>query len=194
MTKISRNVECYHLRLLLHHVKGPTSYSFLKTVNNTEYPTFQATCRALGSLEDGNQWNLALGEAAVCRSTDKIRELFGKCIFLDSPGGTGKTHLINLLLAKVRSSYGIAIAAASSEIAATLLHGVKTAHSAFKLLLNLNTIETPTLLLRNLSPPKLCNGTPLRIIGLQKNLIEAIIMTGSAKGESVLIPRIPMIP
>jgi len=29
------NVECYHLRLLLHYVKGPTSYSFLKTVNKT---------------------------------------------------------------------------------------------------------------------------------------------------------------
>jgi len=37
-----------------------------------------------------------------------------------APGGTGKTYLINLLMAKVRSSYGIAIEAASSGIAATL--------------------------------------------------------------------------
>ncbi|XP_025405020.1 uncharacterized protein LOC112679444 [Sipha flava] len=49
------NVECYHLRLLLHYVKGPTSYSFLKIVNNIEYPTFQATYKALGLLEDDNQ-------------------------------------------------------------------------------------------------------------------------------------------
>jgi len=40
----------------------------------------------------------------------------------------------------------------------------------------------------------LCNGTRLRITGLQKNLIEAQIMTGSAKDESVFIPRIPIIP
>jgi len=50
------------------------------------------------------------------------------------------------------------------------------------------------MLLRNLSPPKLCNRTRLRITDLQKNLIEAQIMTGSAKGESLFIPRIPMIP
>ncbi|XP_015375540.1 PREDICTED: uncharacterized protein LOC107170048 [Diuraphis noxia] len=46
----------------------------------------------------------------------------------------------------------------------------------------------------NLSPSKLCNETRLWTIGLQRNLIEAIIMTGSAKGESILIPRIPIIP
>jgi len=39
-----------------------------------------------------------------------------------------------------------------------------------------------------------CHGTHLRITGLQKNLIEIQIMTESVKGESVFIPRIPMIP
>jgi hypothetical protein len=38
------------------------------------------------------------------------------------------------------------------------------------------------MLLRNLSSPKLCNKTRLSITGIQKNLIEAEIISGSAKG------------
>ena len=49
--------------------------------------------------------------------------------FLDVPGGTGKTFIINLLLAKVRFDKKIALAVASSGIAATLLEGGQTAHS-----------------------------------------------------------------
>ncbi|GBP12642.1 hypothetical protein EVAR_10294_1 [Eumeta japonica] len=67
----------------------------------------------------------------------------GRIFFLDAPGGTGKTFLINLLLAKVRSIQGIALPVASSGIAATLLEGGRTAHAAFKLTLNLITAETP---------------------------------------------------
>jgi hypothetical protein len=68
----------------------------------------------------------------------------GDIIFLDAPGGTGKTYLINLILAKVRLSQKIALAVASSGIAATLLHGGRTAHSTFKLPLNLHATDSPT--------------------------------------------------
>ena len=69
---------------------------------------------------------------------------------MDSPGGTGKTFLINLLLAKVRGKKEIAFAVASSGIAATLLTGGRTAHSAFKLPLNLAITEIRTCnILRN---------------------------------------------
>ncbi|XP_050064670.1 uncharacterized protein LOC114131700 [Aphis gossypii] len=43
--------------------------------------------------------------------------------FLDAPGSTGKTFLLNLILAEVRKSGNIALAVASSGVAATLLHG-----------------------------------------------------------------------
>ncbi|GBP72118.1 ATP-dependent DNA helicase pif1 [Eumeta japonica] len=49
------------------------------------------------------------------------------------PGGTGKTFITNLILAKVRSLGKLALAVASSGIAATLLAGGRTAHSTFKL-------------------------------------------------------------
>ncbi|GFS97744.1 ATP-dependent DNA helicase [Trichonephila clavipes] len=55
-----------------------------------------------------------------------------------------ETFLIRLILATVRSKNDIALALASSGIAATLLPGGRTAHSALKLPLNIQTIDTPT--------------------------------------------------
>ncbi|XP_065575240.1 ATP-dependent DNA helicase pif1-like [Artemia franciscana] len=66
----------------------------------------------------------------------------GEIFFLDAPGGTGKTFLIRLLLA-IRSKNYIALALASSGIAATLSPSGRTAHSALKLPLNIQPIETP---------------------------------------------------
>ncbi|XP_069962572.1 uncharacterized protein [Bactrocera oleae] len=64
--------------------------------------------------------------------------------FLDVPGGTGKTFLMSLILATVRARSEIAVAVASSGIAATLLDGCSMTHSALKLPLNLQTTEKPT--------------------------------------------------
>ncbi|KPU74651.1 uncharacterized protein Dana_GF27903 [Drosophila ananassae] len=59
----------------------------------------------------------------------------------EEPGG--ETFLIRMILA-VRVKKDIALALASSGIAATLLPGGRTAHSAMKLPLNMQIIETPT--------------------------------------------------
>uniref|UniRef100_A0A182PUC4 ATP-dependent DNA helicase n=1 Tax=Anopheles epiroticus TaxID=199890 RepID=A0A182PUC4_9DIPT len=58
--------------------------------------------------------------------------------FLDGPGGTGKSFLLEKILANTRRHGKIAIATASSGIAALLLTGGKTVHSTFKLPLLLN--------------------------------------------------------
>ena len=57
--------------------------------------------------------------------------------FIDAPGGTSETILINLLLAKVRQKKNIALVVALSGIALTLLDGGRTAHSVFCLPLDL---------------------------------------------------------
>ena len=49
------------------------------------------------------------------------------------------------------------------------------------------------MLLRNLDPPNLCNGTRLTIKQLMPRVLEAIVMTGPAKDQTVFIPRIPML-
>ena len=58
--------------------------------------------------------------------------------FIDGPGGTGKTYLYNTLLSATRLGYEaatsrVALAAASSGIAALLLKGGRTARSRFRL-------------------------------------------------------------
>ncbi|KAE9542286.1 hypothetical protein AGLY_003413 [Aphis glycines] len=82
-------------------------------------------------------------EFSILRSYDnnrlqefKVQGIIKEEFFLDAPGGTGKTFLINLLLAQIRSSGKVALAVASSGIAANLLSGGRTAHLTFKLPLN----------------------------------------------------------
>lgn len=55
-------------------------------------------------------------------------------------------------------------------------------------------VRAPVMLLRNLNPPKLYNGTRLRVKALYRNVIEATVFTSYARGESVFIPRILLIP
>ena len=262
--------ECFFLRLLLHEIRGPTSFSFLRTIDGQTFDTYREACLALNLLEDDNQWNTAMDEASVSHTPISLRELFsiilktcevsnplelwqkykndlaedfkyqvqlrvpdreiefsdeiynsalidiedrivsmggeklgkyglpetnrsevnnlvtdilretsydvdsltkfieenvpkllpdqqvayttiieqvqhkrGGLYFLDAPGGTGKTFVTSLSLATVRQKKEIALAVASSGIAATLLPGGRTAHAAFKLPFNLTSSDEP---------------------------------------------------
>ncbi|XP_010233605.1 ATP-dependent DNA helicase PIF1-like [Brachypodium distachyon] len=61
----------------------------------------------------------------------------GGLFFVDGPGGTGKTFLYRTLLTKVRGEGKIAIATATSGVAASIMPGGRTAHSRFKIPLNI---------------------------------------------------------
>jgi hypothetical protein len=56
-----------------------------------------------------------------------------RAFFVDGLGGTSKTFLYSCLLSTVRAQGRVAIAVASSGIAALLLDGGRTAHSRFKI-------------------------------------------------------------
>ncbi|XP_055960816.1 uncharacterized protein LOC126682230 isoform X2 [Mercurialis annua] len=68
--------ERYYLRMLLNVVKGPTSFSNIRKVNKTIYPTFKAACYALGLLDDDREWTDCLIEASNWASGDQLRQLF----------------------------------------------------------------------------------------------------------------------
>jgi hypothetical protein len=71
-----------------------------------------------------------IASTAVAEAVDSGN---GGVFFLGGCGGSGKTFVENTVLAKVRSTGKIALAIASSGIAATLLDGGRTAHSRFKI-------------------------------------------------------------
>ncbi|XP_025628778.1 uncharacterized protein [Arachis hypogaea] len=62
--------------------------------------------------------------------------------FVDGPGGAGKTFLYRAIIADLRSKGHIVLVTASSEIAATLLPGGRTAHSRFKIPINAEPSST----------------------------------------------------
>ncbi|KAF8787458.1 Minor histocompatibility antigen H13 like protein [Argiope bruennichi] len=70
------NSECFHLRLLLHEVIGPTSFSDLKTLNGIVCETFIQACGLRGLLEEDSHWKSTLDEAATTHSGRMLRDLF----------------------------------------------------------------------------------------------------------------------
>ena len=113
---------------------------------------------------------------------DAIDHKLAGIYFLDAPGGCGKTFLIKTLLASQRAKGRIAIATASSGLAATLLPGGRTVHSTFKVPLNVMATELPMCSIKRGSDlAKYVKDASLLIIDeapmLHKKVIEALDRT-----------------
>ena len=62
--------------MLLHHVRGPTSFEALRTVDGEVFNTFRDACLERGLLEDDRHWDETLEEVQACRVPKQIRSLF----------------------------------------------------------------------------------------------------------------------
>ncbi|XP_070013114.1 uncharacterized protein [Nicotiana sylvestris] len=70
--------------------------------------------------------------------TERIFSNKTGAFFVDGPGGTGKTFLYRALLAIVQSMGYIALATTTSGVTASILSGGHTAHSRFKIPINID--------------------------------------------------------
>jgi len=77
--------ERYHLRLLLLHVVGATSFEDLRTYENVTYPTFKAAATARGLILDDIEWQRCLEEASSFQMPYQLRQLFAFICIFQSP-------------------------------------------------------------------------------------------------------------
>ncbi|GBP75656.1 hypothetical protein EVAR_28868_1 [Eumeta japonica] len=84
--------DCCWLMLLAHyHFK-------IRKVNGQQYPTYKDACLALGLLEDDNQWECMLAEAALNCTAIQIRLLFASVDYMFPSPSTdimGKSQRFN---------------------------------------------------------------------------------------------------
>jgi hypothetical protein len=77
--------ERFYLRLLLSIRSGVMSFENLRAVDDIHHPTFQATCGALGLLQDDQEWDACLREACIDHDAARLRKLFVILLLFCSP-------------------------------------------------------------------------------------------------------------
>ncbi|GJV60129.1 DNA helicase [Tanacetum coccineum] len=68
--------DLFYQRMLLCHQKGCRSFPEIHKVNGIVYPTCRAACQALGLLEDDQEWENTMKEAACTATPAELRTLF----------------------------------------------------------------------------------------------------------------------
>ncbi|CAN0926291.1 ATP-dependent DNA helicase PIF1 [Linum grandiflorum] len=112
--------DTFYLRMLLTKIPGALSYEALRTVNGILYPDYQKACQALGLLSTDDEWNDVMAEVSHW----------------------GMPHLIRSTFISLLMFCNIALVVASSGIATTLLPGGVTAHSRFKIPIDVDHSST----------------------------------------------------
>ena len=71
-----RNVEAYHLRLLLLNVSGATSFDFLKTFDAINFGTYREAALARDLIIDESEWRRCMEKAELYMMPFQLRSLF----------------------------------------------------------------------------------------------------------------------
>jgi hypothetical protein len=131
----SRSIKEYDLPAIPDILNAEDSYTARLILKHSSIPFSQ---KDLDNIKDLNQCQKEAFDKINNRVLEKQQGLF----FIDGPGGTGKTFLYKCLLAASRQRNDIALATASSGIAAINLPGGRTAHSTFKIPLSVDAAST----------------------------------------------------
>ncbi len=81
----AHQTELYYLRTLLYHKSGAKSFADLRTIGGIEQPSFQAACLKMGLMDDDNENDRALEEAASIRFGPQLRETFATILIWNRP-------------------------------------------------------------------------------------------------------------
>ena len=128
LRRAGKTLADYHLISPSVHFDDSNDISRI-IAEEKNYDLLQLTAKwNQGQLSANSQQNKIL-DAVISTVESDNTGLF----FIDGPGGTGKTFVENLILARVRSTGRIALSIASSDIASLLLDGGRTSHSRFKI-------------------------------------------------------------
>ncbi|KAB2616072.1 hypothetical protein D8674_022660 [Pyrus ussuriensis x Pyrus communis] len=79
--------EKFYLRILLNHVRGPTSFTNLRTVNGVLHPTFKQAAEQRGLLERDDSIRQCLLEASAIQMPSALRRLFVTILVYCAPIG-----------------------------------------------------------------------------------------------------------
>ncbi|XP_050111764.1 ATP-dependent DNA helicase PIF1-like [Malus sylvestris] len=79
--------EKFYLRILLNHVRGPISFTNLRTVNGVLHPTYKQAAKQRGLLERDNSIRQCLLEASTIQMSSALRRLFVTILVYCAPIG-----------------------------------------------------------------------------------------------------------
>ncbi|XP_021995675.1 uncharacterized protein LOC110892839 [Helianthus annuus] len=102
------------LRILLNHIKGPTCFEDIKTVDGQVFQTFKDACFARGLLDDDKEYVNAVKEASTWSTRDFLRTFFVMLLLSNSISHPGvfwsetKSLLCEDILYQQRKITGIA--------------------------------------------------------------------------------------